>query len=278
VRQPPWLAAGAQIIPALLVILAIFFIRGPERQRSEPPRHQGTKKDEAFEIGVGQSNLRVHVFLLGMSVGPLLLAWLYSLLVRPNYLVARYDLVAWPAFMVWLGVLLTDLPKPALRAAFLVLLLACSAVPLQRLLAADPPPSVHRLRAERITELTNEKDLVIAFSYDRDYLQYYLHRAGFKSTIRSFPTWLENQIGWVDTEADLRRLEGAKQDAAALAGSIARKVEAGGNVYILADSIDPQGAGPRAAISALLIEALEENRLGIEPADADYFIFRLRAL
>jgi len=38
----------------------------------------------------------IHVFVAGITIGPLIFALACSLSIRPNYLVGRYDMVAWP--------------------------------------------------------------------------------------------------------------------------------------------------------------------------------------
>lgn len=258
VRQPLWLAAGAQIVPPLVVLLAaLLFMRGrKEREAIDGPR-------------------RLSSFLLGMAMLPLVLAWLYSLLVRPNYLVARYDLVAWPAFILWIGAVLSIAAQSMGKTVVLALLVASSAVPLHRLLAADAKPSLHRLRAERLATLSTDQTLVISFSYDRDYLRYHLHRAGFRGAISSYPSWLETQVGWVDSTTDLARLDIARADAKALAERISQQVLTGGDVYILADSVDPEGAGPRAPLNALLLETLEGLGFEGRVTDAEFLILRV---
>ena len=217
---------------------------------------------------------QTHILLAALTLGPLALAWLYSALVRPNYLVGRYDLVAWPAAIVWVSLILVDAcARLGGRARNMALSIACGAlalssvVPTARLLGFRPPPSFHRLRADHLAGLAGSKDTIITLSYDCDYLYYYLHRAGYRGALRTFPSWLSGQIGWLDTDADLLRIDEARADADALAASVAEILSRGGRVWLLADSLDPNNESPRAALRATLVELL--TRRGCTPSAWD---------
>jgi hypothetical protein len=270
--QPALLVAAARTIPAI-VLLAVFLLlaRRLARQATAAPQ---------------RPNLwPAHIFAGGLTLLPLAIAWLYSVLIRPNYLVGRYDLVAWPSCMVWIGLGIAHFSRfaaPKRRAwaaaAICAPLLACSLVPITRMAALKPPPTVHNRRAQRLAELTSPGDLVITFSYDRDHLQYYLHQAGSQGQIVSYPSWLQSQIGWVDTEADLAPERGAAFDRdTALQLELIESVAArGGQVFLLADSLDPEGTGPRAAINRRLLKATAEAGYEGQSVDSNLLILRLR--
>jgi hypothetical protein len=197
-------------------------------------------------------------------------------LVRPTYVIGRYDMVAWPACVVWLALTIVQgaravAPKrPALTAAaFCVPMLLCSLVPISRMAALKPGPTLHHRRAARLAELSATGDLIVAFSYDRDHLRYYLHRAGCTAGIVSFPSWLHAQLGWIDSEADLAptRAAALRQDAEERLGLIESVLAKGHRVWILVDSIDPRGEGPRGPVNASLLGAMADAGLRVEMED-----------
>jgi hypothetical protein len=265
VHQPAVLVFASQALPAAILAGCLLMLARRRARQPKPPPLAG--------------QTRVHAALAILTLGPLLLALFYSLAVRPIYLVGRYDLVAWPGAIVWLSCLLVDSSRGndgrirrALLAGICVLLLMCSLVPLHRLFAFEPSKGFHRLRAERLAQLAGPADLVIAFSYDRDYLAYYLHRSGFRGTIRSFPTWLEQQVGWIDTPADLGRLDEAAADARRLGEDMDRRLAAGEQVYLLGDSIDPESRRP---IQQAILSVFELLGLSVRLMDPDLLIYKI---
>jgi hypothetical protein len=267
--QPTWLITVTRALPVVIIGGAVLLLARPltSRTRSE-----------------GAPDRPGHIFAGGLTLLPLVIAWLYSTLIRPNYLVGRYDLVAWPACMAWMGLGIAQASRLAApkRSGWLttlvgVVLVSCSLVPISRMAALHPPPTFHNVRAQRMAQLTSPGDLVIAFSYDRDYLQYYLHRAGFQADIASFPSWLERQVGWVDTEADLARERAGllEQDAARLIERIGAVLARDGQVWILGDSIAPAGKGARGRINERLLGAIANTGYTLEVIDPELMIARL---
>ncbi|MCO6439425.1 MAG: glycosyltransferase family 39 protein [Phycisphaerae bacterium] len=264
---PAWLAQAAAVLPIVLVALM-----GWAALRTRAPKQMPS---------TGGDSRAVHAPLLIMAVAPLLLAAVYSLIVRPNYLVGRYDLVAWPVFSIWFAVLIHDAARiapmrgrAAAATSIVILLMACSALPVARMLALSPPPSFARNRAERLAQITDTGDLIVSLSYDRDYLQYYMDRAGACGKLVSFPSWLETQVGWVDTEADLQRLarSDVRKDLATQLERIEQTLRAGHNVWLLADSLDPSGTGPRGPINNLLLQSLRTMGYNVTVVDPQEMI------
>ena len=107
---------------------------------------------------------------------------------------------------------------------------------------------------------------------------YYLNRAGFEGRIVSFPSWLDAQIGWVDTDADLahERRTTLKQDAVKQLERIESVIAEGNQVWILVDSMAPSGTEPRATINDELFVAITEAGYGMEVADSELLILHLR--
>ena len=246
--------APAIILPiALVMVISSFCFRRDSSELSADG-----------EVGVAapaKAKLGIHLFLAGVTLGPLLCAWVYSVAVKPIYFVGRYDVVAWPAAAVWMAVLIVQavelrLPRRVGAGAAVVTaaLLACSLLPLARMHAQQPALSLPRGRAEFLAQKCAPEDLVIAFSYDRAGLFYYLHRAGFAGEIVSFPSWLDTQVGWVDTETDLAR-DLTPEVEQLLAKCRARHAR-GGQVFLLTDYHDWNHEGPRHAVNRHLLEAL----------------------
>jgi len=266
---PEWVTAAVRVIPAVVVMAIVF-----DLLRRKPPVWS---EDYGGEVR-GPS----HIFLGGMTLIPLILAWLYSLFVRPNYLVGRYDLVAWPTFVVWLATCISEFarratgrPRHWLTLAICIPMLGCSLLPIARMAALKPPPTFHNLRAERIANLARPGDLVVAFSYDRDYLLYYLHRHGFEGSIVSYPSWLDGQIGWVDTVSDLDPEKTALlvQDAIECVKQLDATIRRGGRGWLLLDSLARQGASPRVEINRRFFDALSDTGYHVDVVDVDLLIF-----
>jgi hypothetical protein len=218
-----------------------------------------------------------HLALGAMAIGPLVMLWLFSLLRTPIYLPGRYDLVVWPVLLVWMAVIVSGFADgwgqrgPRVGGAITVALWLCALVPINRSLRLHGESPHHR-RADRIAEVTGPGDLVITFSYDRDYLLYYLHRAGFAGETVSFPSWLDRQVGWLDTPADLdpARAGALAGDAESLLRRIAETRSSNGRVLILEDSLNRPGQpGPRTSVNEHLLTRLRNAGYHARPVEVD---------
>lgn len=283
--QPQWIIAMARTLPAIVMIVMFLWLIRCRVMRVHGDGDVAQVPDKSGLNSACGSGIHLHIVFGGLTLLPLLFAWLYSFLVMPNYLVGRYDLVAWPACMIWFSLIISDAMgsvRPSRRvmsgALIGIPLLMCSVVPIERVVFAKSPQSLHHLRADKLATLAGEDDLVIAFSYDRDYLLYYLHRAGFEGKIVSFPSWLEPQIGWLDTKADsaVDRAEDLQKDAVNRLRLIEQVQQNGGQVWLLGDSIDPESAGPRSTINELLIEKIEDAGYQIKLIDEEMIIYSLQ--
>ena len=266
---PEWVTAAVRVIP-VVVVMAIAFGLLRRQLLSWSESRQGEVRGPSY------------VFLGGMTLIPLILAWLYSLFVRPNYLVGRYDLVAWPTFVAGLAVCISEFarratgrPRGWLALVICVPMLGCSLLPIARMAALKPPPTFHNLRAERIANLARPGDLVVAFSYDRDYLLYYLHRHGFAGRVIGYPSWLDGQIGWVDTASDLDPEEAAslEQDALECVKQLDATIRRAGRVWLLFDSLARQASSARTEINRRLFDTLSDTGYHVDVVDVDLLIF-----
>lgn len=296
-HQPGWLVQTSQSVPVVVVVGLLVMIVGriitrawarPGRtaiakQPQEPtPTSRGcveierAPSDDAAASKAFPGLVHRHVIAASLTLVPLVLAWAYSSLIRPVYVVGRYDMVAWPGCMLWLSLILTDGAgfvgrrwAGRITVGACLLIASCSAVPIIRMASLQPDPTFHRVRAERLAELAGPNDLVIVFSYDREYLLYYLHRSGFEGRVVGFPSWLDGQIGWVDTGADLRalRTDRFRSDVLGRCKLIEDTLARDARVWLLADSMDPHGTGARGPINRPLIEALIDR--GLQPRWVD---------
>ncbi len=275
----PRLDIVARSIPVVLLAVAVLLLG-----RRRATRRRGADSEVALHGPVE----REFLFIMSLTFGPLILAWLYSLIVRPNYFVGRYDMAAWPAFIILMSLLLAKVPRLIGRASGMptpnkavwdislttcLLLVACSAVPVARFLAWRPPPSPHRTRAEELARLAGPDDLAVTFSYDREYLLYYLRHAGFEGRIVSFPSWLDRQVGWIDTDEDLSDTDRLWRDAVQMVGLLSRSLDVGARVWWVRDSLPPSR---RVEINRHLEEALRSDGFTLEPASPDWRIWKLQ--
>ena len=220
-----------------------------------------------------------------LTLGPLALMWLQSVVARPAYLVGRYDLVAWPAACLFAALLMTracELVSDArpgiwLSAGCLALALAAS-LPIARFLAYENLGGWDSRRAARLAAVSGPDDLTIAFSHDADRLAYDLHRAGFEATVASFPSWLDRQIGFIDSRCDLapERREDVERDAAAMIERMRAALERGGRVFLLDDSLHREQPDPRVGLNRVLVSATRDAGWRAVAVDGGLGIHELR--
>lgn len=225
-----------------------------------------------------------YAMLVGLTLLPLITLWLYSVVVAPAYLVARYDLMSWPACIVLIAVVIVDAcaaPRRGLRVAGSVavgvVLVVCAMLPIARMFALRPGPTLAHARAERIAALTGPRDIVVAFSADKDDLGYYAYRAGCAARVVSFPSWLDKQIGWLDTASDTSpaMVDAVASDAAARVRLIRRAISTGARVFVLDDALDPDGVRPRSRLRRVFDARLRDAGIDRVAVDRPLGIWRL---
>lgn len=313
-RQPTWFVAMTGMIP--LVLLLTLAVIAVSRRRRAPGAdvapgdltnadvHQVRRHVVGGQVEttrtlaraeprgsgrlmVGGSTLTPvmgHAALAGLTILPLIMAWLYSMMVRPIYLVGRYDVVAWPSATTWLVLLLIDLSSSLGRRGWwkakvtTAIMLACSVASFLRLWEIPHQPAFPQARAAKLAALSGPRDLTISFSYDRGELIYYLERNSFQGRIVSFPTFLDHQIGWIDTVAELEpaRRGAMESDADGVVAMVRDNLNAGGAVWLLVDRVDAYNTGARGPINRVLLGALARAGIVAEPVDERTMILRLR--
>jgi hypothetical protein len=224
---------------------------------------------------------RILGFWIGLTIGPLVLAWLYSSFVRPNYLVGRYDMLAWPSCMVAMS-MLVGLGGRGLRprrpaAATWALALGLAAVASTYFVGmtqAKPLDSV-RDRVHRILDHTGSEARLL-MADDRWVLQYELHRQGFTGTINSYPPRLDRQIGWRNLQAELSDPQRLDADAQRLAYVVRDVLESGRPAWLL---IRPYAGSedPAYQVDRHLFQALSAAGVVMEVVDQPLGLAKLEA-
>jgi hypothetical protein len=188
-----------------------------------------------------------------LMITPLVLMSLVSL-VRPVYLIGRYDLIALPglALLAGTGIALLHKVGQALIALMAALLTAASLAPSYGL----PPEyaSLSRPISRKLAPALRESDVLLFTGYSMPEVRYLLLRQGIDPRFYTIPLSTAEHPGWID-----RRLLGDVDALRAEAASAGRAAAASarGIVWLIAD---PRAPGPQAAV-----EALEELGLrGIE--------------
>ncbi|MFI5365783.1 MAG: glycosyltransferase family 39 protein [Candidatus Binatia bacterium] len=184
------------------------------------------------------------VLTLGATLLPLIIALVVSLLRRPVYAVARYDLIAWGAYYLLAGAVLARL-KPAVAWPAMVLWLGLSLFTLWPYFTTDRPKrnyaDLGKSFAQTLLERARPGESVIFTASTRTMTQYYLRQAPDRLRLMSFPLDTDTHLGWIDERI---KTDGAFADAAAR-GLAATLIDAGSApavVWVVAP--DSRGTAP----------------------------------
>jgi uncharacterized membrane protein len=160
---------------------------------------------------------------------PLVVLWLVSALVRPIYIVGRYDIVALPAYTLLCGVALTKLSRlPAVGTGLVTAVVVAMgvAVGTKLVLYYEVPPRSHGHTIASFLDTSVDNGDVVIFSGDQWYpVLYYLHRLGYewhdgicehqaaarRFACRLFPTEVERTLAFTSVEI-ASTLEGFQTD------------------------------------------------------------------
>lgn len=259
-----WLAGVAKWTGALVLIVLAWGLRKSLRQRG----------------GNAQSNreLRELFFWVGLSIGPLVLSWLYSTVVRPNYLVGRYDMMSWPAWMVAVSLLVgrgalgpSVRPTVATSAAAILLALG-SSVYVLGMFRVEAAGTVRDKVGRLIGHAGNDARVIMAA--DQWELLYELHRRGFTGRLIPFPSRLERQIGWRDVGAELADPESLEREADELASRILVRARAGKPTWLLVRNYASEN-DPVYNVDRVLFAALNRSGMEIGIIDSELGLARL---
>jgi 4-amino-4-deoxy-L-arabinose transferase-like glycosyltransferase len=161
--------------------------------------------------------LLVHLFV------PLSLPYAISF-IKPVYLVARYDFLAYPFFAVLIGLGIVKMGRYALLGIAAVGLL--SSYSLSRYFTA-PVPDFNRETIHYIAESGGDGDIVVTVGLRFAPIKYYMRRGGRNFRLLAFPPSIQTHPGWIDfrqSREELTHEANAIVDAALSAGAPGRPV------------------------------------------------------
>lgn len=170
--------------------------RAPPKQMLDtvaapPDRHAAPAREQRISLALA----------LGAVLVPLVLAWTVSLLRRPVYVVARYDLIAWGAYCLLAGAVLSRRRLP-LAVAVLVLWMGLSLYTLWPYLTTQRPKRVWADQGDRIATMLTERarpgEGVIFTAATRTMTQYYLRHEPDRFRLSSYPLGTDEHLGWID--------------------------------------------------------------------------------
>jgi Dolichyl-phosphate-mannose-protein mannosyltransferase len=138
---------------------------------------------------------------LGAVLVPLCLACAASLVRRPVYVVARYDLIAWGAYCLLSGAVLARF-KPPIMLAAVALWLGVSSVTLWPYLTTERPKRNYADMGDRIAQALMHRarpgESVVFTAATRTMAQYYLRAEPERFRMMSYPLGTDAHLGWID--------------------------------------------------------------------------------
>ncbi len=215
-------------------------------------------------------------FHVGCAIAPLALAWGYSVVRAPVYVVARYDQVAWPAVMLILSVGVVELGGRIREGAAGVWITAACAllagcgisalVPFGAGTAVGYRQDLVRYMAANY----RPGDRVVAFGMAKWELCYY--RATLwpdAPPFESFPAALEEQVGWISPRRRLADRAALQREAAARARELRETMPPGSTIWILLGAYDLSlgREDPAFQVDSMLDRALEAAGAVDRPTD-----------
>jgi len=201
-----------------------------------------------------RSAVRLAIFFLL----PLALPIAASFLLKPFYLVGRYEMVAFSAFALLAARGLDELAasrdagrRPtaiACAIAWLAGAVVCQAAGR----AAEVPHGDYRI-AEWLRSRSRSEDVAILPGYTRTVPELYSRIWRTPGTRLSFPETVERHLGWYDEAAALARPTEVRAEAAALAHRLRRTLDPSARVIVFASNL----TAPE--INGWLLQALAET-------------------
>lgn len=217
---------------------------------------------------------------------PLLISFAYSLVRSPIYVVARYDQVAWPAFMLILSAGMASLirwagPRRLVAAALVVLPLAASLhVTLSGLSVAAHTEPRRQSFIAMLRKLVAPGDRLVAWgTIPWEYRYYMAKQWPDRPPMHCFPASLYGQVGWYSPRRELDDLMGLRRDAERLASLHQSTMPPGSTIWILVDGdINPSlgRQDPGFQVDLMLVEALEKAGAVDRPTDPNLPLLAFR--
>jgi 4-amino-4-deoxy-L-arabinose transferase-like glycosyltransferase len=191
-----------------------------------------------------------------LFVVPLVAPWIASFLLRPVYLVGRYELVASVPFALLAGLGVDHLWRASrsgrvAASAAAALWLVCAALALVSYFGVQGFP--HELRiAQWLQRAAGPGDVTVFPGYSRAVPEYYLTRWKAEGERVSFPAEVGTHPGWFDAAAAMRDRTNTELEAAELARRLLGTIESGGTVFV----VDPVPEVGGAEVAHLLYRHL----------------------
>ncbi len=231
------------------------------------PRSADTQGSSGNTMSVPCLRLLVAAFLLC----PLLMAWGYSLIVRPIYLVGRYDIIALPAFCMIAGWGIERCTmmgngkwyhlRCGLVSVLLVVLWFSTLVPYY-LGLEGPLFSYSNRSAQFLAGRLNPGDALVYLGSRRSKLEYALRRVQVVPAVQmSFPDELDMHPGWKSSKDMMRRFNTIRDEGRHLRDVLYRHAKGGNRVWIAVEGKDP--------ISESFVETINE-RFRVMPSLSSY--------
>lgn len=194
-----------------------------------------------------------------MTLGPLVGLWLVSALVRPAYIVGRYDLPALPAFLGVMGLGVHALQIAVRRAApswvawgiplvVVSVLLAGGVLPRYREDLGRPPDHSDRVRAALVARRATPEDLVISVDLAASSVLFRSRASGISARQATFPREILAHWGWFNVEDAFERGRDTLVAEAEAAIADHERAHGGrGRIWILPHLkvLDPPGVSPK---------------------------------
>lgn len=186
--------ASSRVTGALSLALAALIVGGAVVQLYQSaPRRDGGR---AAEDGTTALALTCGAVLL-----PLSLAFVVSLLRRPIYVVARYDLIAWGAYCLLAGAVLSRLNRAA-AVGVTALWIGIAAFTLWPYLTTERPKrnyaDMGNRTAQMLTARARPGEEVVFTAATRTMTQYYLRKDPDRLRLASYPLGTDAHLGWID--------------------------------------------------------------------------------
>jgi 4-amino-4-deoxy-L-arabinose transferase-like glycosyltransferase len=184
--------------------------------------------------GEREAGIRLGLFFLL----PLLLPILTSFLLRPIYLVGRYEMVAFTAFAVLAGTALDALfsavepNKRVAGVAAAALWVTGAALCLAAAISAHVPED-EKEAAAWLRSNASPGDVTVFSGLTRAVPEYYLTRWDVRGERLSFPPDVDAHLGWCDEERAVRNAGETMRQAASLADRVLESKPEGGRVFVV---------------------------------------------
>ncbi|MGB9624663.1 MAG: hypothetical protein ACPMAQ_07340, partial [Phycisphaerae bacterium] len=224
-------------------------------------------------------------FYVSCAIAPLALAWGYSVVRAPVYVVARYDQVAWPAVMLILSVGLVELGRRVRDGvagiwitAACALLAGCGISVLEPF-GAGTAVGYRQALIRYMAANYRPGDRIVAFGMTKWDLCYY--RAALwpgAPPFESFPASLEEQVGWVSPRRRLADRAALQREAVARARELREAMRPGSTIWILLGAYDLAlgREDPAFQVDSTLDQALEAAGAVDRPTDPNLPLYARR--